>query len=133
MEVVIIRGQQHSGCHSLANELRIAGYKHIDPLMFFINDLGETHYREHHMALAYEWCYREVERALNKGLDVVVSGDFSNLMDLHPFRSMNCSLRIFDNRHLVSTSAVRFVRSRTTAYQRQQQRKTIFQNWFSAS
>jgi len=112
MEVVIINGSKESGCRQLANQLRIAGYVHFDPDMLFIDDCGNYGFIEHRAALAYDWCIREVKKAVSKNKRVVVSGDFSQLEDLQPYRDLPCNVEVLGGDQAASYATIQFIRSR---------------------
>jgi hypothetical protein len=96
MELVVINGKDGNHCAQLANRLRVAGYKHFDADMFFIEDDGNFKHNIQKIIAAKTWCKREALNAVLKGHSVVISSTSFNPTDLRGFHVVNCPVELIE-------------------------------------
>jgi predicted kinase len=94
--LVIIRGLPGSGKSTMARGLKDeAGfpYYHVEADMYFIKD-GVYHFNGINIADAHTWCHKQVAKALENGLNVVVSNTFTQMWEIMPYIDMCAKLKI---------------------------------------
>jgi predicted kinase len=82
-ELLLIRGLPGSGKTTMAKALTT--HTHLEADMFFTDANGDYHYDRTKVGEAHDWCKAEVNKALKRGEDVVVSNTFTRVNELKQY------------------------------------------------
>ena len=82
-KLVLIRGLPGSGKSTEAKKL--FGFKHFEADMYFIDENGEYKYEARKIRDAHNWCRLETYKAVENGLNVVVSNTFTTNREIEPY------------------------------------------------
>jgi hypothetical protein len=113
MELIIVTG--HTSLKTtalLVQQLKQVGYQHIDPDMFYSNDLSHSALDFEDMLTAKQACLQEALICVSQGTPVILSGDFIGTMDLNPFRELSCHIEFIDAGTASHTLVNRLIRKR---------------------
>lgn len=83
-KLFLIRGLPSSGKSTLAKTLNCL---HLEADMFFLRN-GQYCFDATKLQEAHNWCQQATMKALNSGVDVVVSNTFTRLWELDPYLKM---------------------------------------------
>lgn len=117
-KLTLIRGLPGSGKSTIAKRLaEETGACHFEADMYFMFD-GYYLYDKSNIRHAHRWCQNQTLKALNSGLNVVVSNTFTELWELQAYLDMNFPVEVlkatgtFKNKHDVPDSVIRNMNNR---------------------
>lgn len=87
-QLIIIRGLPGSGKSTMAQGYVMAGFKHFEADMFFVDAHGNYNFVPSNIKHAHQWCQDQVRKALVEGYDVVVSNTFTQKWEMQPYLDM---------------------------------------------
>jgi len=82
----IIRGLPGSGKTTLAQRMSAGSIAHYEADMFF--ELDGYQFDASKLKQAHEWCYRQTEKQVIEGNDVIVANTFTRLREIQPYVEM---------------------------------------------
>ncbi|MCK6265142.1 ATP-binding protein [Vibrio sp. ZSDE26] len=126
--LTLIRGLPGSGKSTLARSMEAT---HFEADMFFINENGDYRYDAALISKAHEWCFSEVENAILRGEDVVVSNTFVRRWEIKPYSQLAKKYHItfdvkeccgtFQNIHGVDNKTINIMKKRWQQWQNDRQ------------
>ncbi|PHS03652.1 MAG: AAA family ATPase [Blastopirellula sp.] len=87
----IVRGLPGSGKSTYAKSI---GCLHLEADMYF-NRSGEYTFKPELIKKAHSWCQEATDKALNHGMDVVVSNTFTKLWEMEPYLKMHNNVLVY--------------------------------------
>lgn len=96
-KLLLIRGMPGTGKSTLAKTIKDdegVPYFHVEADMYFTLPDGTYHYERSKAGIAHTWCQREAAKALEKGLNVVVSNTFCQEWEMMPYIRMAETLNV---------------------------------------
>ncbi|WP_432459161.1 ATP-binding protein [Agarivorans sp. QJM3NY_25] len=120
--LTLIRGLPGSGKSSLAASLAAV---HLEADMYFVDALGNYHYRGEEIAQAHQWCQQQTAAYLALAKDVVVANTFVRQWEMAPYRALAkqygarlkiiCCTANYSNIHGVSLDTIEKMRQQWEA------------------